>query len=115
MSLAAGLTECAWILQTIRNRAPNAMAFLDWHSYQDSGNGLFVWEAFVSGKAKKGSHTEDAMKAVGAFLNALSSPEQANAVTPTPQTLSLIGMSLLWAGWSSELSLLRQPCIVIKA
>ena len=115
MSLAAGLTECAWILQTMRNRAPNAMAFLDWHSYQDSGNGLFVWEAFVSGKAKKGSHTEDAMKAVGAFVNALSSPEQANSVTPTPQTLSLIGMSLLWAGWSSELSLLRQPCIVIKA
>ena len=115
MSLAAGLTECAWILQTIRNKAPNAMAFLDWHSYEDSGNGLFVWEAFVSGKAKKGSHTEDAMKAVGAFVNALPSPEQANAVIPTPHTLSLIGTSLLWAGWSSELSLLRQPCIVIKA
>lgn len=115
MSLAAGLTECAWILQNIRNKAPNAMAFLDWHSFQDSGNGLFVWEAFVSGKAKKGSHTEDAMKAVGAFVNALPYPEQANSVIPTPQTLSLIGTSLLWAGWSSELSLVRQPCIVIKA
>ena len=55
------------------------------------------------------------MKAVGAFVNALPSPDQANAVTPTPQTRSLIGTSLLWAGWSSELSLLRQLCIVIKA
>ena len=114
-SLATGLTECAWILQKIRNQAPNAMAFLDWHSYLDSGNGLFVWEAFVAGEAKTGSHTGDAMKAVDAFVDALPSPEQATAVTPTPHTRSLIGASLLWAGWSSELSLLRQPCLVIKA
>ena len=83
-SLATGLPECAWILQKIRDRAPDAMAFLDWQSYQSSGSGLFVWEAFVSGKSKTGSHTEDALKAVGAFVNALPSPEQANAVTPTP-------------------------------
>lgn len=114
-SLAAGLTECAWILQRIRNKAPNAKAFLDWDSYQDSGNGLFIWEAFVSGKAKEGSHTRDAKKAVCAFVYALPSPEESNAVHPSPQTCSLIGTALLWAGWSSELSLLRQPCIVIKA
>ena len=114
-SLAVGLTECAWILQRIRDKAPNAKAFLDWDSYQASRNGLFVWEAFISGKATKGSHTGDAKKAVCAFVDALPSPEESNAVHPSTQTRSLIGTALLWAGWSGELSLLRQPCIVIKA
>ena len=113
-SLAAGLTETAWILQEVRKKSSNANAFLDWHSYQKSENGLFIWEAFVSGKAKTSSHTGDAKVAVRAFVKAIPSLTDANAVHPSQQTRSLIGAALLWAGWSEDLSLLHQPCIVIK-
>ena len=123
-SLATGLAEYNWILEKIRKKSPNSEAFLDWDSYKRSPKGLFLWEAFVSGVAKKHSHTgdakedphiRDAKKAVCQFVQGLPSPEKLNAVHPASLTVSLIGAALLRTGWSKDLSLLHKPCIVIKA
>ena len=119
-SLAVGLAQCAWILQEIRNKAQDVEAFLKWDSDHQFKSGLFIWEAFVSGGAKSNlhksnSHIEDAMTAVCAFIRSLPFPQESNAVHPSPQTRSLIGTALLWAGWSEDINLLHQPCIVIKA
>ena len=114
-SLATGLTQVSWILREIRKNLVDARAFLDWNSYRTSKDGLFIWEAFVSGKAKTDSHIGDAKAAVSAFVKALPSLETSIPEPLGSQTRSLIGAALLWASWSEDLSLLHQPCTVIKA
>lgn len=114
-SLTTGLAQVAWILDRIRRRSEGTEAFLDWSSFHSSQGGLFLWEAFVSGKAKASSHEEDAMAAVNAFLSALSDSEPKTAVEPESRTRSLIGAALLWTGWSTDIGLLHEPCLVIRA
>ena len=114
-SLATGLAEVAWILDRIRQQSEDTEAFLDWSRFQRSQSGLFIWEAFVTGSAKTGSHSLDAMAAVNAFRLALPDPKRKNAVKPDPPTRSLIGGALLWAGWSTDIQLLRTPSLVIRA
>ena len=60
-SLTTGLAQVAWILDRIRRQSKNTKPFLDWRSFQRSQSGLFIWEAFVTGTAKAGSHEADAM------------------------------------------------------
>ena len=114
-SLATGLAEVAWILDRIRQQSEDTKAFLDWSRFQRSQSGLFIWEAVVTGGTKSGSHELDAMAAVNAFRLALPDPERKNAVTPMSRTRSLIGAALLWAGWSTDIRLLRTPYRVIRA
>ena len=114
-SLATGLTQVSWILREIREKSVNAEAFLDWNPYGNSERELFIWEAFVSKEAKTDSHIGDAKVAVSAFFDALPSLETSITEPPGSQTRSLIGAALLWASWSKDLSLLHQPCTVIKA
>ena len=97
-SLTTGLAQVAWILDRIRRRSEDTEAFLDWTSFQRSQSGLFIWEAFVTGSAKTGSHEADALAAVNAFHRALPDPERKNVVKPDAPTRSLIGGALLWAG-----------------
>lgn len=114
-ALATGLVEVTWILSRIRTNTPkSATAFIDWKAFEKSDGGLFLWEAFVSGKAKGSGHANDAEIAVQTFLAALPNPELANAVTEQ-SVLSLIGTCMVRAGWSTTAQLLSESCIVIKA
>lgn len=114
-SLAAGLTETAWILSRIRSETRDVKAFSDWPRFMCAAHGLFLWEAFVTGKDKSGSSDqEDARKAVDAFIKATNEHCLTSAVTSPHKVRSLIGTALLWAGWSNDLKLLKKRCIVIK-
>lgn len=113
-ALATGLVQVAWILSELRERMPEAMPYLDWEQFMAAGEGLFLWEAFVTDRAKATTHVDDATVAVAAFRRALPDPAEANAVT-ADRPLSLLGAALLWSGWSEELDLLHAPCLVIKA
>ena len=113
-TLTTGLVQVAWILSQIRRQAVGVEAFLDWADFERAPGGLFIWEAFVSGEAKTGSHEGDARAAVDAFKDALPDPRLRSALTPGRRTRSLIGGALLWSGWSRDLALLSEPCIVIK-
>ncbi len=50
--LATGLVQVAWILRAIRDRCPHHRLFMDWDEFAHQGQGLLVWEAFVSAAAK---------------------------------------------------------------
>lgn len=114
-SLATGLTEVAWILERVRQEAGNANAFLRWKRFQREEQGLFIWEALVTGTGKSNSHESDARVAVEAFRRALPDPTLKDALRPTRRTRSLIGAALLWAGWSTKIRLLSKPCLVIRS
>ena len=114
-SLVTGLTEVAWILQRVRQAVQDVEAFLDWGAFERARGGLFLWEAMVTGKGKTESHESDAKAAVDAFCRALPDPPSRDALEATSRTRSLIGAALLWAGWSDDLGLLHQPCVVIRS
>ena len=113
-SLAAGLTETAWILSGIRRELQHVKAFLDWSQFRAAKNGLFLWEAMVTGENRTGSHEGDAAAAACAFIKATNEHCLTSAVTSPHKVRSLIGAALLWAGWSNDLQLLRTPCVVIR-
>ncbi len=114
-ALATGLVEVTWLLEQIRTKTPkSAAAFLNWRAFEASDGGLFLWEAFVSGKAKGSGHAHDAEIAVQTFQATLPNPEPANAISEQ-SVLSLIGASMLRTGWSTNAQQLSEHCLVIKA
>ena len=115
-SLTTGLVQVAWVLQEIRQQVVReTRAHLSWDDFATSGSGLFVWEAFVSGKAKGDSHTADAMAGAMAFVNSLPDPHRANAVVCASSVYSLAGAALIRSGWSTDTQLLQEPCLVVRA
>lgn len=113
-ALATGLVQMAWILKQLRARAPDAEVFLDWGSFWSGRRGLFLWEAFVTDRAKAETHVDDAAVAVTCFVSSLPDPPAQNAIVET-RVLSLLGAAMLWSGWSDELELLHTSCLVLRA
>ncbi len=114
--LTTGLVQVAWVLRSVRRQLTRpAVAHVGWDAFAREASGLFVWEAFVSGKAKGLDHVDDATLAVHAFERSLPDPPSANAVVCESEVYSLVGAALLRSGWSSDTTLLSQPCLVIKA
>lgn len=113
-ALVTGLVQAAWVLRSLRERCPEAASFLEWQEFTNAGRGLYLWEAFVTGKAKGAAHVDDALIAATTFRDALPDPPAANGVK-AERPLSLIGAALLWSGWSQETAVLYQRCLVIKA
>lgn len=113
-ALVTGLVQTAWILRALRERRPATTPHLDWDHFTAAGRGLFLWEAFVTARAKTTTHIDDALVAAMTFRDALPDVWAANAVE-ADSPLSLIGAALLWSGWSSEQDLLHKPCLVIRA
>ena len=115
-SLATGLVLVAWVLQEIRNLlVKESEAYLSWERFTAAGSGLFLWEAFVTGKAKGDSHTADARLGATAFINSLPAPQTFNAVNCESGVYSLVGAALLRTQWSTETQLLSEPCLVLRA
>lgn len=118
-SLATGLSQIPWLLRNIKPEPPvEPKPFLDWELFCCSGNGLFLWEAFVSGdaKAQKGaesSHQEDAAIGVRWFIQHVDDLPAKNNIRED-RVFSLLGAALLRTGWSRDLALLEQPCLVLQ-
>ncbi len=114
-ALATGLVQTAWILRRVKEELKKDVpVFMDWDAFPSAGRGLLLWEAFVTGKAKGGSHEMDAAIAVRAFLGPLPDVKTKNAIR-AETVFSLIGAALLRTGWSTDMKLLEKACVVIKA
>ena len=113
-ALATGLTETAWILRYLRtNIKTEPRVTFKWKEFELHG-GLLLWEAFVSREAKANTHSGDAELAVKAFANSLPDPERSNMIDEQ-SAMSLVGASLLWAGWEVDTAVLKESCLVISA
>lgn len=115
-ALTTGLVQVTWTLQRIRDslrRSPSA--YLSWSRFATTADGLFLWEAFVSGAAKSDQHVHDAQAGAEAFRDALPDPPAANAITCYGPVHSLIGAALLRTGWTDDIAVLLEPCMVLRA
>ena len=114
--LATGLVQVAWVLKAVLDELDVPTdAFLNWQDFSNSGKGLYIWEAFVSGSGKSTSHVGDAQRAGEAFVHALPNPLAVNAINCITPVYSLVGAALLRTGWSKNVHLLAQASLVIAA
>lgn len=120
-AVATGLVQVTWALRAIRDALHQATpVHLDWRSFAQAQHGLFLWEAFVSGPGKAPAvdtdlHVADACAGARAFRDAMPELESANAISPGDhEVYSMLGGALLRTGWSTDLSLLARPCLVIR-
>jgi len=119
---ATGVAQVPWVLRRLRNEVADGCAYLAWDAFCDAGNRrLFLWEAFVAGKAKapKGldtSHTGDAEIGAKAFVHALPDPIWATEKwKPAGEVFSLAGAAMLLTGWSGDQHLLHEACLIVRA
>lgn len=118
-ALATGLVQAVWILRELRQATERlhlpVPVFMRLADFATQGAGLLLWEAFVSSDAKTGTHTGDAECAVRCFIEHVPKGECVVEMTEanTP-VLSLIGSALLQTGWSTDLTLLNTPCLVVQ-
>ncbi len=113
-ALATGLVEALWVMNEIsRLLGKNPKAVFQWPNFLKSES-VFLWEAFVTSSAKGAGHTKDALIAVSRFRHSLPDPTTANAIEES-DVFSLIGAVALRAGWASDIAVLSERCLVIKA
>ncbi len=103
-----------YTLARLRELAPNAKANLDWRNYHPERRTLFLFEAFVSGLAKGTTHCDDAAIALQDFRTQACDGKFNSAIIE-PSVLNLIGAALLRTGWTKDISVLEQDCLVLKA
>jgi hypothetical protein len=118
---ALGLHQLAFILQELNGAG--LMPTLDhtqWANDED-GRHLLLWEAFVSGKAHCGAGADypgmrDSATAAWEFASRLRANQLTNDVALSEETsaISLAGAALLWSGWTQEISVLKQPVLVVR-
>lgn len=113
-ALAIGLTESVWVFENIRRMSQVTIhPTFDWEQFtKDEATNLFIWEAFVTGKAKSSSDLGDAVIAVRTFWDKYPSITS-NVTAQNPY--SLIGAALLRSGISDNIHFLFEECVVIKA
>lgn len=115
-ALATGIVQVTWLLREIQRKTTSSVpAFLSWPAFIESTAGLYLWEAFVTGGAKRGSHLADAKAGVEAFIAGLPDPTLVNAVTCVSDVQSLVGAAMLRTGWTTSPRILQEPCLVVRA
>jgi hypothetical protein len=118
-SLVTGLAETVWMFSQIRDHlGSEPPVTFDWEEFQDTNGALLLWEAFVSGDSKVGSHSGDAGAAVKSFHDGLSSADEFPGdidLIDEKDVFSLVGASLLRAGWDVGRDILSEPVFVVAA
>jgi hypothetical protein len=115
-AMGTGLVQAAFVLQQLREACGPVVppAFVAWSPFMAAGEGLFLWEAFVTGAGKRESHVADARHAVETFVAALPDVERLNALPVEGAVLSVIGAVLLRTQWSVDAALLSHQVLVVK-
>jgi len=113
-ALATGLVEVLWVMRSVsRILDQHPHASFSWADFLNTAS-VFLWEAFVTNKAKGTGHAHDAQIAVSQFRKSLPNPEEYNAIQE-PEVFSLVGAAALRAGWASDINVISKQCLVIKA
>lgn len=115
-ALATGLIEVLWVMNRVNALLGHPpFAQLNWQRFFNAGpDSVFLWEAFVSSTGKGDGHCDDARIAVESFRESMSNLEDKDAIRED-NVFSLVGAAALRSGWSKDLAILSEKCVVIKA
>jgi hypothetical protein len=115
--LVVALVVVPYVLARLRAKIPQATATLDWRSPLVGCGSLLLFEAFVTNQKKTADtrHIEDARLALEAFKRGMQNPTTFMSSVVESRCLSLLGAMLLRTGWTRDLEILSQPCLVVRA
>jgi hypothetical protein len=111
-ALATGLAQIAWLFERLPQ--PNTRPTFYWEELVSGQANLLIWEAFVTNKPPGHTHLGDARAAATAFQTQVATYGAPRPSIRFEAPYSLAGAALLRAGLSADVSLLRQPCIVVR-
>ena len=113
-ALATALVVVPHILDRLKQKAPEARASLNWKQPPIGAHELLMFEAFVSHRAKGLDHVDDARLATAKFEASCDHLDGGNAIGEE-HCLGLLGAALLRSGWTTDLSVLNAPVLVVMA
>lgn len=115
--LVTSLVVVPYTLECLRSEIPNGKATFDWKRKPRGRGHLLLWEAFVTNQNSKAPqrHKQDARRAVLDFRERMSDPASVESDVTAPQAFNLLGAALLRTGWSTDLSFLSAPCLVVRS
>jgi hypothetical protein len=119
-ALAMGTQQAGFVFAAVaRALSRHADVSFDPIRLSEAGS-LVVWEAFVSAAAKdrtaQDPHVDDARVAVAEFRARLATGVVASDIDDSPGCfLNVAAAGLLAAGLTMDVTLLRQPCVVVRA
>jgi hypothetical protein len=111
--LAKGLMIVPHILEGLRSRAEGVRPTFKWRS-QLLERDLLLFEAFVSHVGKSVSHEECARLALNRFPKRWDKRASFESAIEEQCTMNLLGAMLLRIGWTDDLTVLSEPCLVVR-
>ncbi len=111
--LAKGLVIVPYILEGIRSRTNAARPTFKWRG-KLSERDLLLFEAFVTHVGGCISHEECARLALKRFPKEWEKRASFESDVEEPSTLNLLGAVLLRIGWTDNLTVLSEPCLVVR-
>ena len=76
--------------------------------------GLLLFEAFVTHVDQSLSHVDCARLALNCFPKGWEERASFKSAIEEPSTLNLLGAMLLRIGWTEDLTVLSEPCLVVR-
>jgi hypothetical protein len=108
-----GLVIVPYILEGLRSRAHAARPTFKWRD-RLSERDLLLFEAFVTHVGRSVSHVQCARLALKRFPKGLEKRASFESDIEEPSTLNLLGAALLRIGWTDDLTVLSEPCLVVR-
>ncbi|KFN49309.1 hypothetical protein [Arenimonas composti] len=122
--LAIGLAQVNWCLARIAERVPTVRGTTRWAELVQGSANLFCWEAFITRRAGicvqlgdadgLSPHERDALCGAMAFAAAIADGSVPMGDFAREDAFSLAGLHLLETGLSDDITLLSEPCLVLK-
>lgn len=111
--LTKGLVIVPYILEGLRCRVKAARPTFEWRG-RLSERDLLLFEAFVTHMDKSVSHVECARLALQRFPREWEKRALFESAVEEPCTINLLGVILLRIGWTTDLTMLSAPCLVVR-
>jgi hypothetical protein len=111
--LTKGLVIVPYILERLRSRVSAAKPIFNWRKPL-TGRSLLLFEAFVTHAGQSVSHRECAHLAIRQFPRGWRERSSFTSAVGEEGTLNLLGAILLRMGWTDDLSVLSEPCLVVR-
>jgi hypothetical protein len=111
--LTSGLVVVPYILGRLHERVPAATATFDWTTIPKGSHRVLLFEAFVTHQhaGDDSPHIRDAKLAIAKFRDAMR--DGFKTVICEPTCFNLLAAALLRTGWTADLTMLSQPCLVV--
>ncbi|SPE28340.1 conserved hypothetical protein [Candidatus Sulfopaludibacter sp. SbA6] len=112
-SLTKGLVIVPYILEGLRCRSKATRPTFKWRGRLSEGD-LLLFEAFVTHVGKSVSHEGCARLALEQFPKGQENRALFESAIEEPCTMNLLGAMLLRMGWTDDLTMLSEPCLVVR-